>query len=186
MRKYFAIAATAAMLLFLSSFAIHAGLPQTPVFDGTSLAGWHALGGADWRVDNGDLVGTVRNGAGGWLVLDSVYGPSTLTIGFECKNCEPSLMIRSGKVGDRTSGVEIALSGAEVGSMFRITLDSQGKMLDRKPMPSFGGAFAAKRGSGLPHQGRLRAGSLRRHQGRARWRERQPWLTGRPSGEARP
>jgi hypothetical protein len=138
MLKYFSIAVTAAMLLFLSSFAIHAGLPQTPAFNGTSLAGWHVLGGADWRVDQGNLVGTVRNGAGGWLVLDSVYGPSTLTIGFECKNCEPGLMIRSGKAGDRTSGVGIALTGADIGSMFRISLDSQGKVLDRKPMPSFG------------------------------------------------
>jgi hypothetical protein len=70
MTKHFVVAATAVVLLF----APHAGLPQqmSPMFDGKSLAGWHTVGGAQWRVENGDIVGTVHNGAEGWLVMDSV------------------------------------------------------------------------------------------------------------------
>lgn len=141
MFKNLALVATAAALLFVFVFAVHAGLPQAPVFNGTSLTGWHVLGGAEWRVDNGDIVGTVRNGAGGWLVLDTVYGEAQTNLSFECKNCEPSVMIRSGKDGDTTSGVDIALAGKDVGSMFRVTIDGQGKVVSRKPMPAFGGEF---------------------------------------------
>jgi len=141
MCKYFAATAAAVMLLLLSASGIHAGLPQAPVFNGTSLTGWHVLGGAEWRADNGDIVGTVRNGAGGWLVLDPVYGEAQLDLSFECKNCEPSVMVRGEKNGDVMSGVDVALSGKDVGSMFRVGLDGQGKVVSRKPMPSFGGEF---------------------------------------------
>ncbi len=39
------------------------------VFKGSSLAGWHPLGQAGWRAENGEIIGTPKEG-GGWLVLD--------------------------------------------------------------------------------------------------------------------
>ena len=141
MNRVFGVLAAAALLLFLCWSAVHASLPLTPVFDGKSLAGWHALGGADWRVDNGDLVGSVHDRGDGWLVLDTVYGTGEVDVSFECKNCEPSVMVRTGKDGERTGGVEIALSGADIGTMFRVNLDDQNKPLSRQPMPAFGGEF---------------------------------------------
>ena len=36
----------------------------------TSLAGWHVLGDAAWRAENGEYVGTPKSPKGGWLVLD--------------------------------------------------------------------------------------------------------------------
>ena len=47
-------------------------IPQDskPAFDGKTLAGWHPQGQAAWRVQHGEVVGTVaQGGSGGWLVL---------------------------------------------------------------------------------------------------------------------
>jgi hypothetical protein len=142
MRKVLGISASAVIITVLFLCVVHASMPLTPVFDGKSLSGWHTLGGADWRVDHGDLVGTVGNNSmGGWIILDTVYGTGEVDVLFECKNCEPSVLIRAGKVGDRPSGVDISLSGADAGTMFRVNLDDQGKAVRREPMPSFGGEF---------------------------------------------
>ena len=42
-------------------------------FEGSSLAGWQPLGQADWRAASGEITGTPRQAAGGWLVLDRSY-----------------------------------------------------------------------------------------------------------------
>lgn len=106
------------------------------VFDGSSLTGWRPVGGAEWKAEGGDLVGTVTNGAG-WLVLDTVYGDTGVEVSFECDRCEPGVMIRSSTEGDRTSGVFFELSGPNAGSLFRVVLDAEGRELSRKPMPRY-------------------------------------------------
>ena len=110
---------------------------STTVFNGKSLAGWHTLGNAEWRVENGAIVGTVRNGSEGWLVLDPVYGAASISLGFDCSNCETGLMVRSEKTGNQTSGVYLAMSGPNVGTLSRVTLDAAGKQTASKPMPPF-------------------------------------------------
>jgi len=45
------------------------------LFDGRTLEGWHALGGADYQVVDGAIVGTTRPGiANSFLVTDGAYG----------------------------------------------------------------------------------------------------------------
>ena len=39
-------------------------------FQGSSLGAWRTLGDANWRAENGEIVGTPRTPAGGWLILD--------------------------------------------------------------------------------------------------------------------
>src|SRR5881396_1876885 len=39
-------------------------------FKGSTLAGWHVLGQADWKAINGELVGAPKSPEGGWLMLD--------------------------------------------------------------------------------------------------------------------
>ena len=41
-------------------------------FNGTSLAGWHTEGAAEWRAASGEIVGSAANGPGA-LVLDKNY-----------------------------------------------------------------------------------------------------------------
>src|SRR5438045_8814168 len=42
-------------------------------FKGSSLTGWHTLGFADWRAQNGEITGVAKQDGGGWLVLDRSY-----------------------------------------------------------------------------------------------------------------
>ena len=72
-------AAVLAILLLVGVFAIPvrtAGPSFHPdaTLKGSTLTGWHTLGSAAWRIDNGELVGTPAQATGGWLVLDAV-GP---------------------------------------------------------------------------------------------------------------
>src|SRR5437879_12760948 len=39
-------------------------------FTGSSLSAFKPLGQADWKVQNGEIVGTPKDPAGGWLLLD--------------------------------------------------------------------------------------------------------------------
>ncbi len=44
------------------------------VFSGSALSGWHGFGQADWRAENGEIIGKAHPGSnGGWLVLDKSY-----------------------------------------------------------------------------------------------------------------
>jgi hypothetical protein len=148
-RLWFFIAATAAMLTLFFSFVLSAphDLVQVPVFDGKTLAGWHTLGKADWRVANGEIVGS---GQGGWLVMDRVYEDAILGLSVQCKGCTTGVMLRSRKDGDRTNGVYVSLSGEDVGKVYRVTLDAQGQEVDRKlfdpPPPSPAGGVIDKGG----------------------------------------
>ena len=40
-------------------------------FTGSSLAGWHVLGQADWTAHNGELVGRPTAETGGWLMMNT-------------------------------------------------------------------------------------------------------------------
>ena len=55
-----------------------------PAFNGTTLAGWHPVGQADWRVEKGEIVGTPKAPGGGWLVLDKSYQDTGFFASFRC------------------------------------------------------------------------------------------------------
>src|SRR5262245_51282140 len=40
-------------------------------FTGSSLAGWHVLGQADWKAQNGELAGRPTAETGGWLMMST-------------------------------------------------------------------------------------------------------------------
>src|ERR1051326_7505784 len=40
-------------------------------FTGSALTGFRPLGQADWKVQNGEIVGTPKDPSGGWLLLDA-------------------------------------------------------------------------------------------------------------------
>ena len=39
-------------------------------FSGTALTGFKPIGQADWKVQNGEIVGTPKDAAGGWPLLE--------------------------------------------------------------------------------------------------------------------
>jgi hypothetical protein len=115
--------------------ALHAEAPPTTIhpFSGTTLAGWHSVGAATWRVQNGSIDATAKGGSGGWLMLDKGYEDFILKFAFQCSACEGGVLLRNARVdGDRTSGLYVPVSGADAANVYRVTLDAQGKELDRK------------------------------------------------------
>ncbi|MGI9073422.1 MAG: 3-keto-disaccharide hydrolase [Bryobacteraceae bacterium] len=128
---------------------------STAVFNGTSLAGWHVLGAADWRAQHGEIVGSAWkvNSAGGWLVLDHAYEDFKLEFSFRCTGCETGVLLRAAplnwshfsyppKRDDRLSGIYISLSGANAGGMSLVTLDAQGEVIDQKSLPKPSGEYS--------------------------------------------
>ena len=53
---------------------IQVGVVLAPfTFSGSALSGFHSLGDASWRAQNGEIIGTPKQPSGGWLVLDRSY-----------------------------------------------------------------------------------------------------------------
>ena len=57
--------------------------PDT-AFKGSALTGWHTLGEATWRAQNGEITGTPKQPGGGWLVLDHSYQDVGFYASFKC------------------------------------------------------------------------------------------------------
>jgi hypothetical protein len=137
MSKYFgfAVVGTTAMLCLLSFCAFPGSAAQTPAFNGTTLAGWHVLGPAGWRVEKGEIVGSAKAGvAAGWLVLDHAYEDIGLSFSFRCNGCETGVLWRSAQAGAGTEGTYLSLAGSDAGTVYRVALDSQGAETSRKSL----------------------------------------------------
>jgi Domain of Unknown Function (DUF1080)/FG-GAP-like repeat len=108
----------------------------TPVFNGTTLAGWHVQGAADWHVKNGEIIGSVKSGGvGGWLVLDRAYEDFILEFSVRCTNCDSGVLLRGAPLKDHKRGLYALLSGADAGAMSTVTLDAQWQAIEHKTLP---------------------------------------------------
>jgi Domain of Unknown Function (DUF1080)/FG-GAP-like repeat len=105
-------------------------------FQGSTLAGWHTLGQADWRAENGELIGTPKTGsdAGGWLVLDKSYQDVQVSAAFRCAAaCKAGILLRAQKTPDGMKGFLVSLSPGDLGT-YAVTLDGDGRELKREPL----------------------------------------------------
>src|SRR5208283_4197392 len=67
-------------------------------FKGSALAGWHTLGDATWRAENGEITGAPKQPGGGWLVLDRSYQDVGFYASLKCEgNCKAGLLMRAEK-----------------------------------------------------------------------------------------
>ena len=120
--------------------ATHDFIPDL-AFTGSSLSGWHSLGHATWRAENGQITATPQNPEGGWLVLDKGYQDVEMYTEFTCGDpCDAGLLLRAEKTpGGGLKGVYVSLPG---GDAFDVTLDSNGKELNRARLPIATAQFA--------------------------------------------
>ena len=129
-------------------------------FKGSTLAGWHVLGAADWKAIDGELVGTPKSPDGGWLVLDKSFQDVQFGADFKCVGgCKTGVLLRAEKTPSGMKGVYLSLNDGEVGG-YAVTLDANGKELTRERLRPGGGlmriapsaaeaaAAAAARGAG--------------------------------------
>jgi hypothetical protein len=146
-------------LLVAANGAIPTFTPDTS-FKGSSLQGWHTVGQADWRAENGEIVGTPKQESGGWLAVNHSFQDVAFYASFRCTGgCKTGVMFRAEKTPNGFKGVYYSLTGGEVAS-YRVTLDSEGKELQRErlryaggqvriaPPPSDPAASGAARGGG--------------------------------------
>src|SRR5687767_5525103 len=92
-RQWLALVACATILVASGSAQGPASDTVKP-FNGTSLAGWHTEGSAQWRVAGGELVGSAASGPGS-LVLDKSHQDIILRFAFRCEGCDAGVMLRN-------------------------------------------------------------------------------------------
>ena len=130
----FALALAIPASLFLPGILANPTFVPDAVFKGSTLAGWHVLGPAAWKAENGELVGTARQG-GGWLVLDKSYQDVALHANVKlAAGADFGVLLRAEKTADGgMKGVFVSFADGRL-SNFAVTLDSQGKELTRQPL----------------------------------------------------
>ena len=102
-------------------------------FSGSTLTGWHTLGGAQWKAQNGEITGTASGSGGGWLVLDTSYQDLNFFTRFRCVGeCRTGVLFRAEKTTDGMTGVYVALNAGELAA-FHVTLNAEGRETARDP-----------------------------------------------------
>lgn len=115
-------------------------------FNTADLTGWHPQGAGKWSVKDAEIVAAGDSSKAGWLVLDRGLQDFALKFSFRSTGGEVGVLLRNAPLtwsrfhhpegaSDRTAGIYAVLSGTGAGSLSLVTLDAQGKELDRKPVP---------------------------------------------------
>ncbi|MEO8736165.1 MAG: FG-GAP-like repeat-containing protein [Edaphobacter sp.] len=138
--RYYALAAS---LVLCFSPALNGQAPSfTPdsMFQGSSLTGWHTLGQAGWRAENGDVIANASANKGdGWLVLDHSYQDTGVYLSFRCEgDCDTGVLLRAEKTKDGMKGVFLEIKGGELAA-YNLTLDAAGKEIHREKLLPAGG-----------------------------------------------
>jgi hypothetical protein len=108
------------------------------VFKGSSLTGWKPLGQAEWRAQDGEIVGVPK--PGGWLVLDRAYQDVAFFSSFRCAaGCKTGVLLRAEKTADGgMKGIYVSLTEGDLAS-YRVTVDAKGVETSREALRPAGG-----------------------------------------------
>lgn len=147
--------ATGAIVVLLASSVSSTSRSFRPdfTFTGSSLAGFQAVGKAEWRAEDGEIVGTAPPGGDGWLMLDRSYQDVAFFASFRCTGrCRTGVLLRAERTptGGR-AGIYVSLTEGDLAA-YRVTLDAAGRELTRKPLQFGRGSgrtdFTASSGGG--------------------------------------
>jgi hypothetical protein len=110
-------------------------------FTGSSIAAFRTLGDADWRAENGEIVGRPRSAAGGWLILDRSLEDVEFASTYLCTGgCRTGIMVRTKTSAEGIRGVYVSLpDGENPAGAFALKLDPNGHELSREPLHPAGG-----------------------------------------------
>ena len=132
-------------------------------FQGSSLGTWRTLGDADWRAENGEIVGTPRAATGGWLILDKPLQDVQFASTFRCTGgCQAGVMVRTQLTPEGIRGIYVALpDGRDPAAAFALKLDPQGHEIGRESLQPANGTvrfLAPPVNSPAPGRGPARGG----------------------------
>lgn len=129
-------------------------IPDTTV-KATNLNGWHTVGAANWKAENGEIIGKAAEAGAGWLTLDESYEDVAFYGQFRCTDpCDTGVLLRAEKTADGSKGVYLSLKG-DAPVAYNVTLDSQGKETSREKARA---AFGQIRFAPAPKPGNANAG----------------------------
>ncbi|MCU1322248.1 MAG: repeat protein [Acidobacteriaceae bacterium] len=114
-------------------------VPDTKV-DGASLSGWQKLGSAEWKTENGELVGKGTAGDG-WLVLNHSLQDVGAYAAFRCSGtCETGILVRMAKAANGWTGTYLSIKGGDLDA-YSLTLDDHGGIVAREKLRDARGQF---------------------------------------------
>ena len=117
-------------------------------FTGSSLTGFRPLGAAEWRVQNGEIVGTPKDASGGWLLLDGKeFQDTQIYASVKCvAGCKAGVLMRAEKTAD--GGMKGLLMSVTENDLvpYVVKIDAAGKEISREPLA----APAGRGGGGAP------------------------------------
>ena len=164
-KRFYWIAAFALLAISAAVATAPSVFVPDSTFKGSTLAGWHTLGKAQWRAENGELIANPAQG-GGWLILDKSYQDVGVFASFRCASgSKAGILLRAEKTPQGMKGIYMSLTEGDVAA-YRVTLDAQGQELSRMKLRAGGGQMrvapppvenagrAGGRGAGAPGGGR--------------------------------
>jgi hypothetical protein len=123
----------------VSTMAVGPSFVPDVTFTGSSLAGWHTVGNAEWRAENGEIVGKPTAPGGGWLVLDKPYQDVGLYVEYKCsEGCQTGVLFRETKNASGTQGSYVDLSDPQIPT-YSVALAADGTMATRDRARTGGG-----------------------------------------------
>jgi hypothetical protein len=106
----YAILAIAGTFLFVHHAEANKNFVPDWAFQGSSLTSMHTLGDANWRAENGEIVGVPKTPEGGWLVLDKPLQDVQFASTFRCTGgCRAGVMLRAQSTPEGMQGVYVSL-----------------------------------------------------------------------------
>jgi hypothetical protein len=140
LKKLFCSLAALTILFVVPVAGVGPSFIADTTFKGSSLSGWHVVGQADWRAQDGEIIGTTKpGGSGGWLMLDRSYQDFGLYASFRCTGgCKTGVLLRAEQTPQGMKGIYVSLTDGDVGA-YRVTLDAQGQELTREKVRNVGG-----------------------------------------------
>ena len=105
-------------------------------FKGSALTGWRTVGQAQWRAENGEIIGrATAGGNGGWLVMDKEFQDLLFYTNVRCEgSCKTGVLLRAEKTPDGgMKGVYVSLTDGDFAT-YKVTIDAQGVETGRTPV----------------------------------------------------
>jgi hypothetical protein len=140
MIRRFAVCAIATAASMASLSGSNGNFIPDWTFKGTTLDAWKPLGQADWRTENGEILGTPRSAEGGWLLLNQSFQDVQLAASVRCASpCAPGLLVRAELLADGgRKGVLVSYAAGDTAA-YAVTIDPQGKITSRERLRPGGG-----------------------------------------------
>ncbi|MEO8596078.1 MAG: FG-GAP-like repeat-containing protein [Candidatus Solibacter sp.] len=133
--------AVAGTFLLLSPAKANKNFIPDWTFKGSSLTAFKTVGDAAWRAENGEIVGTPKSAAGGWLILDKPYQDTQFAATYRCTGgCKTGVLLRAKSSEEGIQGVFVALpDGQNPAGSFTLKLDAGGRELNREALRAVNG-----------------------------------------------